>query len=290
MKTNLILVAVLLLSAIQGTAQRFYVGANGGYAIPFLKQFITTNETNTTNSSSGSGSSSSTAEASKVYGNFGSGANIGITAGYFLTTNLAAELGYTYFMTGSIKATYKSTDFNNGTITNQNTQEITFNSSLYCFSGGIKYAYPQRFGTIYSRAGLLLAKSEITYDVNSTNSGSSPSSSRESSTTLSGPLYMGGYASLGFQKSITPVLSVFGEVTFQLLQFTPQKSAITKLNVNGQDQLSSLTTRDKEISYEESYTSSSTDPNSPRKGIIQGMNFSSVGVKAGVIYTFGSSK
>lgn len=293
MKTNVIVAALILIVAAQTKGQGFYIGASGGYAMPFMKQLITTN-TKSTNISSMNGSSS-VGEISAVYGNFGSGVNLGFLAGYAFSSNIAAEVGFDHYFTSSFSGKYTNTNINNGTVSSSQSGDLTFASSFSCLSAGVKYSIPLKAGTIYSKGGVLFGFADFTVNqVESNFSGSLPngSSKLETEEKYTGNISMGAYTAIGFQKTIAPKLSVFGEVALNLLQFTPTKSEKTKWTQNGIDVLPTKTTNEKETVYEDSYTttfgsggSSNPDPASPDKGIKQGLNFSSIGVKVGVVFT-----
>lgn len=286
MKTNSIIVALLLLVALQSKGQGFYLGAQGGYSLSFMKQILAVNSKSTGTSTMNG--STYVDETEKVYANFGSGASAGILAGYGFKSNIAIEVGFNQFFTNAFTASSTSTNLNNGNITSSSLSDLTFNSTLSCFSGGVKYSIPLAQGNIYSKAGVIMGLSTITINDVSRNFSGNQTNSREREEKFTGNAVWGAYTALGFEKSISPKVSLFGEVALNLLQFNPTKSDITKYTQNGIDQLPNLSVSEKETVYEESYINTSVngtnqDPNSPDKSIIQGMNFSSVGVRVGVI-------
>jgi hypothetical protein len=271
----------------QSKGQGFYVGAHGGYSLSFLKQVVTLNRKSTGNSNMSG--STYVDEAEKVYANYGSGANAGILAGYGFTSNIAVEVSFNQFFTSSFASNSTSTNSNNGNLSSSSISDLTFNSTLSCFSGGVKYSIPLAQGNVYSKAGVLMGLSTITTKVLRNNTSGNQTNSSERVEELTGNISLGAYTALGFEKLISPKVSLFGEVALNLLQFNPTKSEVTKYTQNGIDQLPNLSVSEKETVYEESYTNTSVngtnqDPKSPDKSVIQGMNFSSVGVRGGVIF------
>ena len=273
MKTQTIFITLFVLIAKQSFSQGFYIGAQGGYNSPILAQLMGENYSSTSSGSS----------TEKVLSNFGSGTNIGILTGYKLKSNISIEIGFTNFFTNPFSS---SSNYSYGSSSNSDLN--TFNSKLNIVSAGIKYSNTFSFGEPYIRAGLLFGNISFTYNHQNTNiSSSSPAQTSEDETNYTGSLAIGGFGAFGIKEKVSPNFSFFVEGIVNLLQFNPARSELTKSTINGIDQLPNRKTYDKITEYGNSYsTNSSSDPNSPRKGIMEGVNFSSIGLQIGLIYDF----
>jgi hypothetical protein len=107
--------------------------------------------------------------------------------------------------------------------------------------------------------------------------------------------YFGGY-SIGYSGAIG-ILAPLGSETFinfelncSILNWSPQHSSVTSFTVNGTDQLSQLTVRDRETNYGKTIeVPNSSDNSSPYQTYKQYLPFSSIGFNFGIVRYFGKT-
>ena len=216
------------------------------------------------------GSSNSGTLRSLVTGSFGNGMTIGANAGIMLTKSFGAELGLSYLHGSSI-----SIPTTNGN-TDLQSQFIQAKPSIILMADLLKIKPYAKFGMNIAK-GNIKGKSNIT-------SGSNISYQESE---LSGGLAIGFQSSLGIQLPIGPKLAAFGELNYQLMSYAPSEGKITKATTNGIDNLSSMTTRDINTVFVESYdTSVSSSSTEPRKQLKQYYNMNSVGLNVGMKIIF----
>lgn len=77
---------------------------------------------------------------------------------------------------------------------------------------------------------------------------------------ITGRKAWGFQGGLGVAYTLTPRLALFLEGLFRSLSFIPEKASVTRFERNGEDQYGSLTVRQRELEYKDSYTTSSSRP------------------------------
>jgi len=104
--------------------------------------------------------------------------------------------------------------------------------------------------------------------------------------------YYGGVA-LGFNVTgginfhISKLISMFAELNFIGMNFSPTKSEIIKYNINGVDQLPTMNTKQKETDYVTKLTVGEQIPDtSPNKRLRKTYPLNSVGASFGVMFNF----
>jgi hypothetical protein len=106
--------------------------------------------------------------------------------------------------------------------------------------------------------------------------------------------YNGGFAlglnsAIGAMFTINDNISIFGEIDMVNLSYAPTKAELTEASLNGVDQLPTMTTREKETEYVDSYTFDSANPVSdsePAKEVKFKMPYGSVGLNVGLKISF----
>ncbi len=242
----------------------FYVSVQGGYNFPIAGQTLMVDEDFT-----------GTADSyDDVMGTFGRGANFGIGLGYMVTPNLGAELGLNYLLGSEYSSTSRSS-FANVT--------QTMRGNMFQLSPSVVLRTNQN-GPLnhYVKAGLLIGVgSKVTEEWNAT-SGTNYASSTEEYT---GNASLGFTGALGLDYAVNSRISVFGEVKGNALTYKPKESEVVQANINGVDQLPSLTTRDRYTVYLDSYVDDGTVNEADQQSRIS-MPFSSIGVNVGLRFKF----
>lgn len=92
---------------------------------------------------------------------------------------------------------------------------------------------------------------------------------------------------MGIDFNIGGSATLFADVNFVNMSYSPEKSKITESFKNGVDVLKDITPSDGEIEYVDNYTTLNIDtPNLPSKEAKVTYNFSSVGINLGVKFGF----
>ncbi len=231
-RANLLLALALclILGATAGFAQGFHVSVNAGYGLGAGTQLIGYNYTSAGPTSSYEG----------VYGSLGEGFKFGASAGYMFNENFGAELGLSYWLGKSLETTFKTTSV---------TQSSKWSSwgivavPSVVISADTKPINPYaRFGLVL---GLLNPKNET--------SRSETGNNLEAVTEDHGGFAVGFAGALGILVPTGSTVDFFAEVVLYSVSHSPSKYEITKYNVNGVDQLSSLS--HKEVDYKENFSS-----------------------------------
>lgn len=274
MKKVIILASAIVLSA-STFAQGLYFGLNAGYAGSLASQTLAENFSGT----------SSSLSYETVKGSLGKGINIGLTAGYMLNSNLGMELGISDLMGGSFENTSK--------------KELVYDNK-YTMKGkmirvvpGIRLTAGDGNMKPYLRLGLVLGLGgKITIEGNETDIQNNNEVTK-STWEYTGGMSVGAASALGLNFKLSDKLSLNGEFAFIGQSWAPKKGTLTSYTVAGVDQLSQLTTSQKEIDFTDSYSVSSTNPPSssqPSQSIKQYYPFSSWGINVGIHITLGKSE
>jgi Outer membrane protein beta-barrel domain len=257
--------------ANQLAAQKLYFTVNGGYALESNKtnlvgEYILYN-LNTT---------SATNENSEIFSfSLGKGVNFGGAIGYMFHKNIGAELGVNYLI--GAETTGKGTSYT-GDFFNRSykAKMLQFKPSLL-ISAGFEKINP------YVKFGLLISTGNV---VNESDS-KSGANTLERTTKLDGGIGIGFTASAGISYGIAPKIAIIGELNYNGLTYSPKKGQVTASKRNGVDDLATLTTRDKETEFSDTFIYDSRtplDPNKPSKSYFQNLPLSSLGFNIGLRY------
>jgi hypothetical protein len=265
-----LLVFVISLFANNLFAQGAYVNIDAGYGLNMSSQNLSYidfyNYTNLNNSITNE----------QVNVSLGKGLNLGGAFGYMFNKNIGAELGISYLLGGKSKAkdtyTSRTTDY---TISSKMLRIIP---SLVIASG-IEKINP------YMKFGLLIGTGSINFEYNDNDNGDIYLEKRK----INGGIALGLSSALGVMVNLSDKMSFYGEFNMVNLSYAPTKSVITEATYNGTDELPSMTTRQKEIEFVDSYTVNQSNPPSdsqPNKELKQKAPFGSFGVNIGLRINF----
>jgi hypothetical protein len=280
MKSNyfkmLMIVSVFSLFSNTLFAQGAYVKINAGYGIN-TSSFVAQNSSNSTTTSPPYSYSYSN-EA--VNYSFGKGLNFGGAFGYMINKNIGAELGISYLLGGTTKIVNES---HFGTM--HNTSELSMYSNMLRFIPSVVIASGFEGINPYAKFGLLIGTGSFFMDSDE---------NRDGDVTVEKWKYNGGFAlglnsAIGAMFTINDNISIFGEIDMVNLSYAPTKAELTEASLNGVDQLPTMTTREKEIEFVDSYTLESANPPSdsePSKEIKFKMPYGSVGLNVGLKINF----
>ena len=288
MKSKLIIGILSVMIGFQTQAQHYFLGTGFGYSTPYLKQGMGTNSTY--KYYNGSSSSYSESSYSVVYGNFGSGGNFGIHGGYELKNGMSFIAGFNIYATPDVTSKSEDYTYSNGVLSSSTIRDFTFKTKLSTLSFGIQYKYAFPNFEAYLKSGILIGVASfeegfITHDNDYQNSFYHV---QDQTMMFEFNPSIGNFTSIGVSKKLSNKLSVYVEMNINTLSFKPSKSKLTKDNLDGVDQLPTMTTYDKETIYENSISDNSNstpDTSKPRKDIFGGqLNYSSIGLNIGITY------
>jgi hypothetical protein len=278
MKKIVLLFMVLLLIVIQGSPQDIktkqvniearivqtnplFLQADLGFAFGTHSEIFYRNTTVT-----GNETSSTTTEAIKA--RLGTGLPFEIAAGYMFNDNLGVQLGIDYFQ-----------GLNTKIINSVDGIEVKeFVSAVHL---SIVPSVKAQF-----KAGDMTPYVVLGIDVGVVND----FKTREEDATLKrntrdyGGISLGVKSALGVEYPLSKVLSVFAQIEATQFSFSPMHGKVTKYEVNGQDEMGNLTTKESKWDYVKSVNSSDPKPDDqPNQVLRQTHSVDNVGLEIGII-------
>lgn len=303
MKKNGIKIVILVLVGLfsqQLEAQKLYFKVNTGYNLSVGKSFEPFTDSRSIRNGDAEISSSSVVKGASL----GKGLDFGFTAGYKFNENMSFELGVSYLLGGKINTeNYSESNYSNGNDDYFNIYEsktefkanmLKINPSV-CFNLGIGKIDP------YLRVGVLIGVGKVFYSDEDFNSrledifdGSSNSTQIQQSSSIrehefNGGVAFGYNAGLGVIYQLNDNLSLFGELNFTSISYSPTKGEMTRYEVDGEDRLSELSTSRKEIEFEDEFSQNSLeaeDEDQAGKSLKVSFPFSTIGLNVGVVFAF----
>ena len=272
--TGIALITGTLLSA------QMYIQVGGGYGFPANKELIAWSYKADANTETYTGE----------YGTFGKGMDLSLTFGYNLCDNGGVELSYSFLHplnSQILAATYD--DRSDSSIAYTGTDE--FGLQMHRIMIGGRFVCGEDNFKPYMRGGIVLGMggnfSHGDYKYSQT---SSTTSQTLIFTEYSGGIALGYYAGLGGTYSFSDMIGLYFEAGFVGQKWAPEKSVITRYEVDGQDMLPNMTTRDKETVYldELTFTNSAPNDNAPDEDLKSYLPMSTIGLNFGVVIKLGS--
>jgi len=103
---------------------------------------------------------------------------------------------------------------------------------------------------------------------------------------MKGGIALGVMVAAGLEISLGNKLSFFGELDFSQISYVPRKGKFTKFDIDGEDQLSDMTTSEKEMKFVKKIDNTQTQPNyEPTEVLQSNFPFSHIGLNIGVKIT-----
>jgi hypothetical protein len=95
----------------------------------------------------------------------------------------------------------------------------------------------------------------------------------------------------GVDFKLSKLIDIYADLNFKGFNYTPTKYSMKEYTVNGVDEFSTLTTKQKETVFVKNYDSKETIPaDSPNKQLKESFPFTSLGIDVGVKFNLGSWK
>jgi len=271
-----IYVMVLAICMMAGTlnAQKAYIrlGVGGGVGLKQYEGVTWADETHTSTSDN---------LVIKSMG-LGSGFNANLAFGFMLSNYVGIELGVNQFIGLGNKIHSSST--NGG---NDNSSDGQLSGMMLQIVPAIVITPGLEKVNPYARLGMSVGiLPSVVMKDNSTSTGGGSlkaTSSSETTIKLSGGIALGFTAAGGIDFNLSERLAFFGEFVFNGITYAPAKGKFTKCTVDGVDKLATLTTRDKEWTFEKKYDADEVIPEgSPDKKPKMSINFSNVELNIGI--------
>ncbi len=257
-KTFFTLVMALGLSVGTASAQKLFVRAGLGYALPSGSQTIGFNskDPNTEFATNGS---------------FGTGFNGELGIGYMFNKNIGLGLDISYLVG---KKNVSKDDRGN----DRSKQEISGNALAFTPNIVLSTAMEGKI-VPYAKAGLVIASASVT-DVRTGTAGNIYV--QESKTT--GGIALGFKGAMGVNYAVNQKISIYGELAYTGMSYRPAKTVVTKATEDGIDVLPFYSARDKETTYSSEVDNTAASPSSvPRKEVTPILPFGSIGLNFGVM-------
>lgn len=268
-RTILILTALI---AVNVASAQFFVKAGAGYNLSTL-----TKATVDTYSDSTGNYSTATRHS------FGNGIGIEAALGYDFTENLGFQLGARYLLATSPLEQVTDAPSYKRTITTEAKGALFLMPAFTLSSNGDKV-------NLYTRAGLTLPIGG-TLEANQTVKGNNIDF--ESTAVIKGKMSIGYNAAIGFGLPLSDKLSFWAEVNGNFINVSGDTRELTKYfdNITGTDRLPNFSNSRINSEYVETVgPNDNTDATQPTKIVTEDAPFSSIGVAAGIKFSFGNSR
>ncbi len=220
-----------------------------------------------------------------VYGSYGRGLSVSGGVGKMLNNTFGVELGAEYIFG---KKVYSSVYTDSGYLGGNATDRM----NALLFKPVIVLRNSGDLLTIYSKLGLAICASSRRYEDLSGFLDVDTISIYGSADAVENVKIKVGYtASFGLSFRVSENMSIFTEITGQLLSLNVYKGHYNHFYVNGMDVLSTFPTRDKQWVYQKNNVPDPSneipqDPDKPEVRLLEPANFSYIGISIGFNYYF----
>lgn len=264
--------------------QGAYIKVSTGYSFAVSAQNIDGfNNSTEVYSSSYSGSSQESCTEEQVDVSLGKGLNFDGAFGYMFNKNLAAELGFSYLLGAESEArseyeyTYRGYYDN---ISYHSLTDYTLSSNMLRITPAVIISSGLVGINPYAKFGLVIGKGTIHYDYEENDDDNIYKYKEE----WNGGLSMGFNTAVGANYALGGNILLFGEISMINMSYAPTNGEVTEASYNGEDNLSDMTTNEKETEFvdEYSYSDSSSPDGLPNKELKQNLPFGSLGLIFGI--------
>lgn len=259
---KLIILSTLIACSSMSMAQ-LYVSAKGGYGLGMSPR-------STSNENTDPSGTITTSKGPAI--GMGAGLTGGLTLGYLFNQYMGVEVGAHYY--GGALTVLEQTD-PPSTASSSYTSEYkqSFKGMSIALSPAFVLKTDYDVVNVFTAMGPVVGlASAFQRELSLTHQQlTAPNTYKEQTvkqqTEYTGGLCFGVRGTIGLELLLTEKLALLADVTYMGLNYSPNKSVITRYEVDGKDQLASMTTRDKETEYVDSYSTmgNAQDPNAPRK-------------------------
>lgn len=251
-----------------------YINIGIGYGAPALRELVAVeyddNGTNTTYTG--------------IYTSLGQGFQPGLTFGWKFNPNIGMEFGYGYLLGSKI-----TSNINDASSPNVETGTEKIWARMHQIMIGGRVTAHEGNLQPYMRLGVLIGiGGQVFSELETTTTGPTFNSSYHRIEEYNQGVSLGFTTGLGVHYHMSDMFAIFVEANMNGQNYSPNHSIITKLDVDGQDQLGSMNIRQKETEYVKEYTTQ--DPQNdgaPDQELRFFLPMSSIGVAVGLHFYFG---
>jgi hypothetical protein len=270
-KTTLLSIAILTFLQA-GMAQRFYIGVSAGRNMPLSK--TTAGLFSITDLTMDSvGAYTYTGQSVSFY----QGKSADATLGYKITNQIGVEVNY---------SNNTSESFYKNWLTTSDKQTSDISVRNWKINPSVVFFIPIKKFELYSKMGVSFGKGILTNHMRYTEFGGDDYDyTREISLKQS----LGTNAAIGCNYAVFNHLSINCELLTSTASLITQKGTLTKYYMNGVDELSTLSIRNKEMVFKNQYyynPAAPVDENSPRLANEDHYSLTGITFKLGIKYSF----
>ena len=212
-----------------------------------------------------------------IKGSFGKGGTFGISGGYMFSKHFGAELGLSYFMGQAVKSTWSFPNASNVLTEERKAKVFFINPSLVVTAGKEGISPYARIGALIGVASKL--KSTVGLDFNP--------DIFTIEDELSGGTSIGLSAAFGVNYSLSPKISVYAELAYSGLSYSPTERVIKRVTQNGVEQpITNLYTLENQLIKDvlpDTYSSQAFDATDQ---LTHAYPFGNLGLNLGVQFNF----
>lgn len=201
---------------------------------------------------------------------FGKGANVGINLGYMFTPNIGVELGADYLL--GAKNKFRSVIDGQSSELAMHSKMIQLRPTMVVSGGGTKINPYAKVGVVLGIGGKIISEYAAI----------SSGNTEEVELERSKGFAFGFTGAGGVDFIINDKISIFSEIGFTGLSFSPEKGEVTKVVVNGEDRLPLLSVQQTQFVYLNNANPSAGTANEPQQAPRSSYNFNSMGITMGV--------
>lgn len=269
------LAALALLITHTGKAQ-VYVNVGVGYNAPAIQQLMLVEYDQNSSSTTYKG----------IYNSLGQGFTPAIAVGYKINPNVGLEVGYSMLIGSKITA-----DIHDASSANVETGTQVISADMHRLMLGTRIDH--NVGNIhpYIRLGIVVGLgTRVIHEVETTTTGPAFNESFHSIEEYDGGLSVGFSTGFGLTYHMSESFGIFVEAGLIAQNYAPAHSKLTTYDVDGQDQLGSMTIRQKETNYVDEYTTTNpSNDGAPDEDLSFYFPASSMGISVGLHFWFGAA-
>jgi len=205
----------------------------------------------------------------------GKGFNIGTTIEHKFNNNFGAELGISYLHGSKTSCKYELYHTIGTKHSSIYSRMFNIVPSINVYSGFSKF-------NPYAKFGLVIGKGYVIFEENIETNTIQNTILKQNKN-----LAVGINSAIGVMVGLSSKIIFYSEVNLISLNYEPQKGEFIEYTIDGEDQLTTMTIREKEIEYVDKYITPNIEQldSEPEKKLKSKLPFGSIGVKFGFKYT-----
>lgn len=278
-KAKHIFIAITAAFILNQAEAQIYITAGGGYGFSANKQLLGWDYKADANSETYTG----------AYGTYGKGMQLSVNFGYMLCEWGGIEIGYSFLHPLNTQVLVLNYDDQSDSVfTTSGTDEYGLQMHRIIIGG--RFCFGENNFKPYMRGGLVLGMGgNFSHGDYRTSQSPFGSTTVNQFTEYTGGIAFGYTAGLGAHYNFSDMVGVYFEASYVGQNWAPERSEITRYDIDGVDQLPNMTVRDKETVYLEELTFTSSPPNdgAPDEDIKWYLPLSTVGINFGVVINLG---